>query len=228
MSPARARSPATAVSMSLVFWALPPGVLGFAWVMNSKMEFPQNPFWDYAIEVYRRDGVGQACLDLQGRHGVDVNVLLFCCWLGASGRGALDGGRMARLVKTVEPWHDGVVRGLRAVRTALKGGLDTAPRDLSDALRARIAATEIDSEHVEHFMMVADTADLTVSEAIAMEQGLSDAVANVGSYFACRGIKATAADMAPLATVFAAAFPELGREVVAEVTEKLGSVSPQG
>ncbi len=192
------------------------------------MEFPENPFWDYAIEVYRRDGVGEACLALQARHGVDVNVLLFCCWLGASGRGALDDGRMARLVKTVEPWHDDVVRGLRAVRAALKGGLDTAPGDLSDALRARIAVTEIDSEHIEHFMLVADTADLVPGEAIAMEQRLSDAVANAGRYFACRGIKATAADMAPLTIVFAAAFPELGRGVVAGLTESLGSASPPG
>ncbi len=185
------------------------------------MEFPQNPFWDYAIAVYRRDGVGEACLALQARHGVDVNVLLFCCWLGASGRGALDDGRMARLVKTVEPWHDDVVRGLRAVRGALKGGLDTAPRELSDALRARIAATEIDSEHIEHFMLVADVADLAPGDAIDLEQRLSHAVVNAGHYFACRGIKATAADMAPLTTVFAAAFPELGQDIVAGATENL-------
>ncbi len=192
------------------------------------MEFPQNPFWDYAIEVYRRDGVGQACLDLQEHHGVDVNVLLFCCWLGASGRGALDDGRMARLVKTVEPWHGDIVRGLRAVRAALKGGLDTAPRDLSDALRARIAAAEIDSEHIEHFMLVADTADLAPNEAIAMEQRLSDAVANVGRYFACRGIQVTAADMAPLTTIFASGFPEVGQEIVAGLTENLGSAPLPG
>lgn len=192
------------------------------------MEFPQNPFWDYAIEVYRRDGVGQACLDLQARHGVDVNVLLFCCWLGASGRGALDEGRMARLVKTVEPWHDDVVRGLRAVRAALKGGLDTAPKDLSDALRTRIAAIEIDSEHIEHFMLVADTADLAVNEAIAMEQRFKDAVANVGRYFACRGIEATAADMAPLTTILTSGFPEVGQEIVAGLMENLGSALPPG
>ncbi len=105
----------------------------------------------------------------------------------------------------------------------MKDGVDAAPRDWSDALRARIAATEIDSEHIEHFMLVADTADLAAGEAIAMEQRLSHAMANAGRYFACRGIKATAADIAPLTTVFAAAFPELGREVVAGITESLGS-----
>ncbi len=192
------------------------------------MEFPQNPFWDYAIAVYRRDGVGAACLELQSRHGVDVNVLLFCCWLGASGRGALDGGRMERLVKTVAPWHDDVVRGLRAVRGALKGGLDTAPRDLSDGLRARIAATEIDAEHIEHFMLVADVADLAPGSDIDPVQGLSHGVANVGRYFDCRGITATAADLAPLTTFFAAAFPDLGQDMAARAVEKLGSAAAGG
>ena len=192
------------------------------------MEFPENPFWDYAIEVYRREGVGEACLVLQERHGIDVNVLLFCCWLGASGRGDLADGRMARLVKTGARWNDDVVRRLRAVRTALKGGLDTAPRDLSDALRARIAATEIDSEHIEHFMLVADTADLVADDGVPMERRLGHGVANVGRYFACRGIEATAADTDSLCTVFAAAFPELGRDVVAAVTESLAAPLPPG
>ncbi len=54
------------------------------------------------------------------------------------------------------------------------------------SLSARIAAAEIDSEHIEHFMLVADTADLAPGETIAMEQRLNHAVANVGRYFACR------------------------------------------
>ncbi|MFB3151067.1 MAG: TIGR02444 family protein, partial [Alphaproteobacteria bacterium] len=53
------------------------------------MNFPDNPCWDFALVVYRRDGVAEACLALQESQGVDVNVLLFCCWLGESGRGGL-------------------------------------------------------------------------------------------------------------------------------------------
>lgn len=38
--------------------------------------FPDHPFWDFSLEVYPREGVGAACLALQARHEIDVNVLL--------------------------------------------------------------------------------------------------------------------------------------------------------
>ncbi|MEE9251196.1 MAG: TIGR02444 family protein, partial [Alphaproteobacteria bacterium] len=93
------------------------------------MKFPRDPCWDFALAVYRREGVEEACLALQERHGIDVNVLLFCCWLGQSGRGALSGDEMARTLAAVKQWHGAVVGGLRAVRGVLKGGLGTAPRE---------------------------------------------------------------------------------------------------
>ena len=52
------------------------------------VSFPEHPFWDFSLSVYSTEGVPAACLVLQDHHQVDVNVILFCCWLGASGRGA--------------------------------------------------------------------------------------------------------------------------------------------
>ena len=49
-------------------------------------DFLPHPFWNFSLELYAGDGVAEACLDLQERRGCDVNILLFCCWLGASGR----------------------------------------------------------------------------------------------------------------------------------------------
>ena len=45
-----------------------------------------HPFWRYSLGFYRRSGVEQACLGLQNTCGADVNLLLFCCWMGAQGR----------------------------------------------------------------------------------------------------------------------------------------------
>ena len=33
-------------------------------------------FWDFSVGTYRRPGVADACLSLQDRYGLDVNVLL--------------------------------------------------------------------------------------------------------------------------------------------------------
>ena len=53
-------------------------------------QFPDHPFWDYSLDVYMQDKVGAACIDLQERYQLDVNVLLFCLWFGASDRGRLE------------------------------------------------------------------------------------------------------------------------------------------
>lgn len=45
-----------------------------------------SPFWRFALSFYGRPHVPAACLTLQYRHGVDVNVLLFLLWAGHKGR----------------------------------------------------------------------------------------------------------------------------------------------
>ena len=57
-------------------------------------DFLPHPFWNFSLEIYAAEGVSEACLDLQERRGCDVNILLFCCWLGASGRPTLTADRL--------------------------------------------------------------------------------------------------------------------------------------
>ena len=49
------------------------------------MDFPDIPFWDFSVALYSKPGVGAACLGLQDRHEIDVNILMFCLWMGAAG-----------------------------------------------------------------------------------------------------------------------------------------------
>jgi hypothetical protein len=45
-----------------------------------------NPFWEYSLSHYVREGVADACLALQDGHGLDVNMLLYGAWLGSMGQ----------------------------------------------------------------------------------------------------------------------------------------------
>ena len=119
------------------------------------MDFPDHPFWDFSLRVYGADGVAGACLDLQDAHQLDVNIVLYCCWIGATGRGALDAGEAEAITKAVAEWHGEIVRGVRAVRQRLKDGLAPAPLELSEPLRRRIARIEVELEHVEQLMLAA-------------------------------------------------------------------------
>ena len=83
-------------------------------------DFLPHPFWNFSLEIYAADGVSGACLDLQERRGCDVNVLLFCCWLGASGRPTLSADRLRAILAESTPWQARVVGPLREVRRLLK------------------------------------------------------------------------------------------------------------
>ena len=75
--------------------------------------------WAFSLRVYGRPGVEDTCLVLQDRHGLDVDLILLACWLGARGV-PLDPARVADLERVVVRWRDDVVRPLRHVRRALR------------------------------------------------------------------------------------------------------------
>jgi len=83
-------------------------------------DFLPHPFWNFSLEIYAGEGVAEACLDLQARRGCDVNILLFCSWLGASGRPTLTAERLGAILKVSDVWQAEIVRPLRQVRQLLK------------------------------------------------------------------------------------------------------------
>jgi uncharacterized protein (TIGR02444 family) len=177
------------------------------------MDFPSHPFWDFALDVYRKPAVSEACLRLQEDNHVDVNLLLFVCWIGASGRGRLNAEDVARCIDAVGPWHESVVKPLRGVRRILKdeladgGGAGVASPELTQALRRAIQAREIDAEHVEQLILTATVA--RDPRDLVSAQRLTDAGHNAALYLTRLGNTVRAAEQAHLAVVLAAAFPAM-------------------
>ena len=118
--------------------------------------WPRELFWDYSVALYGRPGVEAACLELQQRHRIDVNLVLLCLWLGERGT-ALDGEALARLCHAADRWQLEVVRPLRNLRRRLKSRIaDAEPNSvagdwpaLAASVRERAIALEIDAEHLE-------------------------------------------------------------------------------
>ena len=106
----------------------------------------ENPFWDFSLAVYGRPGVAEACLALQDRHGLDVNLLLLCCWVGAQGR-VLDSVEAARLMAAVADWQRRVTRPLRQVRRRLKA-MAGADAGRLGALRQGVKDCELAAERI--------------------------------------------------------------------------------
>lgn len=191
------------------------------------MDFPDHPFWDFAIQVYAAEGVSEACLHLQERHGIDVNIMLFCLWLGASGAGILAEDEMVAAMEASDAWHRDVVRGLRAVRRLLKDGFPDAPRRLVQDLRAQVQRTEIEAEHLEQLLLAGAVAGRLSAEAAtnppapSIEDGASDAVANLRMYLDRADMQFAAPDVVDFAHILGKAFPGLAPDPALDLAERL-------
>jgi uncharacterized protein (TIGR02444 family) len=108
-----------------------------------------DSFKRFALELYRRTGVADACLDLQHRHDLDVNVVLFAAFIGALRRQTLTIADLDLAQRRVHAWHHEIVRPLRAVRQRLKTGPVPAPNEATEGLRRNLAQLEIEAEVIE-------------------------------------------------------------------------------
>jgi uncharacterized protein (TIGR02444 family) len=104
-------------------------------------------FWNFSLQLFAKPGVAPACVALQDGMGLDVNLLLYCCWHGRACR-KLDEEDIRRAIASVEGWHRDVVQPLRAVRRRLKTGVPPITAGECEALRRKVNDLELESEHI--------------------------------------------------------------------------------
>ena len=175
-------------------------------------DFLPHPFWNFSLELYAGEGVAEACLDLQERRGCDVNILLFCCWLGASGRPTLTADRLRTILKASDAWQAEIVRPLRAVRRLLKDRpWPEALPETVDAVRRRVADAELAAEHAEQIKL-ASLHSPPADRDRPIEKRLRAAVGNLGVYAVCLGVVPDAKDRAAVVALMKGTFPALRAE----------------
>jgi uncharacterized protein (TIGR02444 family) len=136
-------------------------------------EPPRDAFWRFSLDFCGRPGVAAACLDLQDGHGRDVNLVLFACWVGLSGRGRLAPAALATADAALEPWRRKIVAPLRVLRRRVKATADAA------ALYAALKAAELEAERVTQ-----DRLDVLAPAAAEppRQTRIADALANLALY----------------------------------------------
>lgn len=106
---------------------------------------PAPDFWSFSLDFYARPDVAARCLAVQDRHGLDVNLVLYCCWRGD----VLTEARLQAAIALTAPWRAEIVQPLRALRRRLKPGFPPVPDDAAQALRKRIADAELEAERLQ-------------------------------------------------------------------------------
>lgn len=118
-------------------------------VVYSSAGFPPCALWDYSVKLYSDEKVSEACLSLQDRKGMDVNVLLFCVWVAASGRQTLTETELEEGMAVSSHWQSNAVSPLRDIRRFLKEPNSKIDSRLSGELRRVIVESELYAEKLE-------------------------------------------------------------------------------
>jgi uncharacterized protein (TIGR02444 family) len=150
-----------------------------------------NEFWRFSLAIYKPPEVAAECLALQEAVGLDVNLLLFCAWLGTRTI-ILSRSDIEAASRVVALWHNGVVRPLRGVRRHIK----TQYGDALESLRSRVKDDELHAEQIEQAMLFASAQGIQGSSGSTDRR---DAIArNVNAYISMMSGGAPPVPAAPL------------------------------
>ena len=127
--------------------------------------------WAFAVSIYARPGVSEACLTLQSEAGVDVMLLLMAAFAAIKRRILLTADEIKTLDEACRPWREQVVRRLRTIRTELKIGPQPAPNSETEQFRSKVKALELEAEKLENRLLAERLPlDRPENEAVRPEQ----------------------------------------------------------
>lgn len=164
-----------------------------------------HPFWQFSVHHYAVDGVASACLALQEQCGIDVNLLLFCCYGGRQGK-VFTTEQIDQCRTVVDPWHSEIAKGLRAVRQRLKSGFDFVQKNQTEPLRQKILGMELEAEKIEQ-VLLAEAVPIDVRSDIPSGKAKRAAAANIALYFEQADIKNAPEQDQHLEAILSACFP---------------------
>jgi uncharacterized protein (TIGR02444 family) len=109
--------------------------------------------WAFALHIYARPGVADACLRLQNEAGVDVMMLLMTVFAAVRHRVLLSPSEIRELDDICRPWREQIVQPLRAIRGRLKTGPFPAPNSTTEPFRSTIKAAELAAERLQNRLL---------------------------------------------------------------------------
>lgn len=133
-----------------------------------------NEFWRFSLAIYGQADVAQECLALQETLGIDVNLLLFCAWLGTRAI-VMSNKDIESASESVLAWHERVVEPMRGARRWIK----SLESDELGVFRERVKALELDAERIEQATLFAHAKQIRGQAAADRREAITR---NVGQY----------------------------------------------
>jgi uncharacterized protein (TIGR02444 family) len=139
--------------------------------------------WAFALRLYARPGVSEACLKLQADAGVDVMLLLVASFAAVERRICLSQSDIEDMDTACRAWREQIIRPLRALRTTLKSGPMPAPCNETEQLRSQIKASELAAERLENDLLAGWLQRKTALDRAATRDEVGDVMRSVVRHF---------------------------------------------
>jgi len=116
---------------------------------NTLSDDLDNPFWQFSLKIYQHEKVKEACLSFQNQEGINVNLLLLCCWL-AYGVEEISQFEFHQACSRITAWQQQVTHPLRQIRQYLK---TTQEAHWVKNFYQHVLVDEISSEAYQQFIL---------------------------------------------------------------------------
>jgi len=110
------------------------------------MDYPKSELWNYSTHLWTLPGVEDLCISLQTEYDADVNLLIYCLWLGEQKR-CLNEDDLQVMLDTVKPWQT-MIKPLRNSRRMMQQQMIAMPGELVEQSIANMKEMEINAEHM--------------------------------------------------------------------------------
>jgi uncharacterized protein (TIGR02444 family) len=165
--------------------------------------------WAFALAVYARPGVADACLSLQNEASVDVMLLLMAAFAAVRHRLLLTPDEIKALDEACRLWREQVVWRLRAIRSGLKSGPSPAPSSETEPFRSQVKALELAAEKLENQLLAESLPLRPPEKEIVRPEQLRAVLKNVVAHFAeRRGVQPSAHLSSSIDTIVEAAMQD--------------------
>ena len=122
--------------------------------MSGKRSDLDHPFWRYSLSVYSKESVPAELIALQDTFDIDVNIALFCLWLGHAVGLKLSDENLSAILARCLGWNAQTVIPMRGVRRYLKSGTAVQPiAQCAAELRTQIKRLELLAEQIEQAIL---------------------------------------------------------------------------
>jgi len=115
------------------------------------MNFPNSEFWNYSSQIWKLPDVENICLELQNNYDINVNLILYCCWVGDKNLN-LNDDDLQILLDTIQPWQT-MIKPLRDSRKMMQQQLIAMPANMLDQTIENISEMELNAEHMSQLAL---------------------------------------------------------------------------